>query len=123
VRRLAAVSLLVLFGFFLIGPALFAAPDSQFPECCRRLGRHHCAMPGEAAQQQAPGFRNIAERCPYFPASPATPVHRHTPIESAGRIAPVLLSVRTPIASEIPQGNNTSVNRSNPKRGPPSLVL
>jgi hypothetical protein len=46
VRRLLAISLLLLFSFPLVSPllALSANPETNLPACCRRDGKHHCQM-------------------------------------------------------------------------------
>src|SRR6185437_12395136 len=46
VRRLLALSLLLLFSFPLVSPllALSSNSDANLPVCCRRNGVHHCGM-------------------------------------------------------------------------------
>jgi hypothetical protein len=57
-RRLLAS--LVLF-LQLAGFALpFVQAQQTVPVCCRRAGKHHCAMP-----PQADGFRSAPANCPY----------------------------------------------------------
>jgi len=58
-RRVPASLLLALWSLGLALPFLQAQP-SAIPACCRRDGKHHCAMsPG------GDGFRTIASNCPY----------------------------------------------------------
>src|SRR5437899_8371323 len=48
-RRFLASALLLLFGFLLSTPVILALDkdaDSSLPACCRRAGRHGCAMQG-----------------------------------------------------------------------------
>src|ERR1035438_5923784 len=58
-RRLAASLLLLLLCAGLALPVLVAR-ESGVPACCRRSGKHHCAMP-----PQGGGFRTLAPNCPY----------------------------------------------------------
>ena len=58
-RRALATLLLVLFCFGLGSPFLQAQPNAV-PACCRRDGKHHCAM-----SPKGDGFRAIAPTCPY----------------------------------------------------------
>ncbi|MFI5115749.1 MAG: hypothetical protein ACHP8B_03525 [Terriglobales bacterium] len=58
-RRLAASLLLVLLLAGLALPLLLGR-DSGVPACCRRSGKHHCAM-----LPQGDGFRAVAANCPY----------------------------------------------------------
>jgi len=54
-RSILATLLAVGFSSSLIMPALVADSESQLPVCCRRLGSHHCAMPG-GGQPPPPGL-------------------------------------------------------------------
>jgi hypothetical protein len=58
-RRLAASLLLVLMFAGLALPMLLAR-ESGVPACCRRSGKHHCAM-----LLQGDGFRTVTANCPY----------------------------------------------------------
>ncbi|HZY64240.1 MAG TPA: hypothetical protein VFE38_17110 [Edaphobacter sp.] len=70
-RRLLAISLLLLFGLPLVSPlfALSTNPDANLPACCRRNGAHHCTMNLEHARtltNSAPSF-TAPSRCPFYP--------------------------------------------------------
>jgi hypothetical protein len=67
---------ILLIGFFSLGPLTAwsgADDDSRLPACCRRHGRHHCAMSEEAVialAREASGSTPIftaPAHCPYFP--------------------------------------------------------
>lgn len=79
-RRLLAVALLLTF----ISPValpLFATtadPEASLPACCRRHGKHHCAMTmAMLAIASRPAF--YAPPCPFYPtaATPARIVPAH----------------------------------------------
>jgi len=120
-RRFSATFLLVWLGFLLIGPAVFAASDSQLPECCRRLGKHRCAIAGGADSQSATAsLRTITDRCPYFPAGPAVPVYPYHALLNASRMAlnsPPAVSVRS--AQTFVAARNV-LRHAHQKRGPPA---
>ena len=58
-RRLAA-SLLLFLLFAGLALPMVLAQDSGVPACCRRSGKHHCAM-----LPQGDGFRTVTANCPY----------------------------------------------------------
>jgi len=118
-RRLWAMLLLVLFSFSLIGPA-FATAESQLPECCRRLGQHHCAMP--QGHSPGAGLRNTADQCPYFPAGPAVPVYRYAPLLSATPAVPVFLVTHPAGQVQSETCHRASFYSSHQKRGPPARI-
>jgi len=111
---------------FLLAPSFvwLAMPDPQsaLPSCCRRDGKHHCAMMamGEP-QENAPSLRASSPQCPYRSVL-GTPMGRGIaglPIrfafftETVGqsdRIVQVLVDARV------------SEARSHLKRGPPTLA-
>jgi len=58
-RRVSASLLIALLWFGIALPLLQAQPNA-LPACCRRNGKHHCAMSVKGG-----GFRAIAPNCPY----------------------------------------------------------
>lgn len=80
VRRLLALSLLLLFSFPLVSPllALSANSDANLPVCCRRNGVHHCGMKVQRSNTFAHqvSVSTISTKCPFYPR-PATLVRHH----------------------------------------------
>jgi hypothetical protein len=73
-RKLIAITLLVLFGLPFASSLFALAPKSEanLPACCRQSGKHHCMMSmaqRNRAQREEPGFMAPLERCPYCPAT------------------------------------------------------
>jgi hypothetical protein len=123
-RRLSALLLLALFSLSLIGAAV-SQPDEDAgtPACCRRLGKHHCAM--KARQTQKPGgisVRTIGEKCPYSGWSATLTLHSHTTdIPVAQAFYANVVSHPTPqIQNEVRR--RVSFHRSRQKRGPPARL-
>ena len=68
--------LVALFGFAPISPLVLASDaDSRLPACCRRGGKHGCAMMGAQAAS-SPGQTLQAARCSSFPPAQAIPPGR-----------------------------------------------
>ena len=125
VRRALATTLLVLFSFSLIGPGVFAASESPLPECCRRLGQHHCVLMGASAQDESSGaaVKNVGDKCPYFPAGWSLSANGYPLFLGATRIIPTSLASHAAGQTQIEARYHISFSRSSQKRGPPSLVL
>ena len=67
-RRTIALSLLLLFTSMLIAPLLAPDAEASLPPCCRRHGKHHCAMQLMLAQSGTPsGPPALEEKCPLWP--------------------------------------------------------
>jgi hypothetical protein len=64
-RRTLATLLITLFGFALISPLLAANPSPELPSCCRRDGKHRCAMDADAGASQS-GVPAFSSRCSLF---------------------------------------------------------
>lgn len=121
-QRAWAAILVVIFSYLLIAPAFASGPDnSQLPACCRRNGKHHCAM--QMAMGYVPSrFITVSEKCPYAPFARCplmlphsfTPSARHT---VAGPSQGPALIVRAAEA-----GYRVSADRTRHKRGPPRLL-
>ena len=121
-RRAFAVMLVLGFSLPLIAPALASAPaESQLPACCRRNGKHHCAMSMQMGNIPS-SFRVVSEKCPYSPFA-------HTPLLQPQPFS----SVNAPAASRPAAGPATivraaeagyriSADRARHTRGPPRLL-
>jgi hypothetical protein len=105
-------------------PALIADSESGLPACCRRDGKHHCAMMAMFEKQQqntGPSVKAAARKCSLFPKAP--------PAFSTGHsaLAPAIAAVGQ--ISSHPMGKaqtealyRISHSRARDKRGPPSLL-
>jgi len=129
-RRILAITLLIAFGSPLAVPLLAAAADlqskdaqSSLPACCRRNGKHHCAITMAAAlasvNGSSPAFQ--APPCPLYP-SPSTPLRL-----AAAKLnpAPALAIARLQTASPNVHGRSrasSALLSANQKRGPPSIL-
>jgi hypothetical protein len=121
VRRIWVAVIVALFSFTLISPAILSAPDDQkLPPCCRKNGKHHCAMAQVPVSSSDPAFQ--AGRCPLFNSIQTLP-----PLRTAAGLAkapqPVFAALVTQRASrpQIEALARISFDRSSQKRGPPCL--
>jgi len=128
-RKFLAILMLFLFGAFYAAPLVQAAsndPDSGLPACCRRHGKHHCAMMDrylEYSALGAPQFRTTPQHCPFYPHSKTASI-----VSSDAGLAPssALFSVVVSHPSVRPQTHavyRLSLDRSRQKRGPPTHFL
>jgi hypothetical protein len=124
-RRIWATLLLALLGFTSVTPLVFADPDSSRPACCRRDGKHQCAMASMQAQQESstePAFRSVRATCPYFPSSGAVPAFsgaaeaEASPAIFAGLVSHPAVHVQSEARYRI------SFTRTHQKRGPPIFL-
>jgi len=123
-RRALALFLLAVLSFPLIAAGLYPSADAQLPACCRRDGRHHCAMSDEsermAQPSSGPAVRANQPKCPYYPAAtsitgdPNVAILRDSPaiLYSLVHQAPAL--VHAAPRYRIP------FSRTRQKRGPPA---
>lgn len=127
-RKLISILLLAVFGLPFVLPMLAVGQDAEagLPACCRRNGKHHCMMSmnerGELVVSHDPQFKAPVEKCPYCPSSVA-PAQPHPlaqpPLEAA--IFGAIVSHPTGFA-QIEAELRISRDRSNGKRGPPTLT-
>ncbi|MGB8260077.1 MAG: hypothetical protein WCE75_06990 [Terracidiphilus sp.] len=119
-RRAIAFSLLILFSWTLMAPLFASHPEASLPPCCRRHGKHHCAMMALALRNgSGPAFTQLSERCPCRPAANAASngaswQHETPALLFAGLCRQPLAVERTLALFRI------SLQRSHLKRGPPS---
>ena len=121
-RRALATFLLAVFSFPLIAPALSADPESNLPECCRRGGKHRCAMMIDQAPAAGVSLRSIQPRCPLYPSAPATPVGEFVAVlkNSCAIFGAVVNHPAIHVQTEA--GYRVSFSRSSQKRGPPVVL-
>ncbi|MGD0829483.1 MAG: hypothetical protein ABR907_00975 [Terracidiphilus sp.] len=69
-RRALSIFLILGFCFGPLATALAAGGDPRQPACCRRNGKHHCAMVALMKMQAASGNVSITAplTCPFFPS-------------------------------------------------------
>jgi hypothetical protein len=123
VRQAWSILLLVVFGTSLIGPALFAASDSNLPACCRRDGKHHCAMLDSMGQESpaGPAIQSARMKCPVFPkVGPVSAYSKALGLRASEAIFASI--VRHPaVQPQIEALYRVSFSRASQKRGPPAL--
>jgi hypothetical protein len=130
-RRILSILVLLVLG---LEPAIPAAAlisgwsgkvdESRLPACCRRNGKHHCAMGSEASQARVAGAADetaisAKDSCPFAPrtlasTSPSVVALLHSATSSTFDAS----ELRAPRG--IPTIARMSDRRSQPKRGPPA---
>jgi len=121
-RRALAALLVTVFSFPLIAPAFASGADeSQLPACCRRDGKHHCAMQLEVGNIPAQS-RVISEKCPYSPfaGSPLLQPHAFAAVRPPAVAGPAQGAAAIIRAAEA--GYRISADRTRHKRGPPPTL-
>jgi hypothetical protein len=111
--------LVTIFSLPLIAPAFASTPnEAELPACCRRGGKHHCAMAAEMGKIPS-RFHVVSEKCPYSPFGHAPFVLPH-PLAAPG--VPVVAGEIAGLASVVraaEAGYRISTDRTRHKRGPP----
>jgi hypothetical protein len=122
-RRALASFLLAVFSFPLIAPAFFVDAEANLPACCRRDGKHHCAMTmDETASAAGVSVGTAQPRCPLYPGASATPVGRYAAVlRSSGAVFGAIVS-HPAIQFQTEAGYRISFGRSSQKRGPPVVL-
>ena len=126
-RRFLSISLLLLFTLPLVAP-LFAASmaEADLPACCRRTGKHHCAMAAIAQESSNATAKTkiarVRDRCPYNPTSPVIVNLPFVPDDIRTAIFAGVLS-QPACHAQTEVCPRTSRDRSHQKRGPPVLIL
>ena len=121
-RRALAILLVTMFSLPLIAPALTSTPDdSQLPACCRRGGKHHCALAAEMGGIPS-RFHVASEKCPYTPFSHAPFVVPHVlaapPASADASDVPGVSG----LIRAVEAGYRISADRTRHKRGPPQAL-
>jgi hypothetical protein len=122
-RRVSAILLVSLFGFWLTGPAFLTDGQANLPACCRRGGKHHCAMM-DTAQWALPGNapQVLGARCPYFPRARAFPPHSGTALVAASHSVSGWILNEPAVPAQAGAGYRVAFSRAHQKRGPPTML-
>lgn len=129
IQRLLAILMLAIIGGFYAAPLVQAAsndPDSSPPACCRRHGKHRCAMMdlySKSIATGAPHVRTTPEHCPFYPHfKTASIVSSHAGLAPSAAIFAQVVS-HAPVRSQTHAVCRLSLDRGRQKRGPPTLFL
>jgi len=118
-RRTFAGLLVLVFSLPLIAPTLAPSLDeSQLPACCRRGGKHHCAMAMEMGYVPS-RFHIVSEKCPYSPFARVTLMLPHAFVAYRAPAIAGYASATAAVIAEAEAGYRISADRARHKRGPP----
>jgi hypothetical protein len=126
-RQWTAILILVLFGGFYAAPLIAAAssdPEANLPACCRRHGKHHCAMMDAYLQATSPGSPQVSatpQHCPFYPhgVPPGSLTLHAAPPPAAAHFAQLVS--QPAIQAQTQALYCLSLDRARQKRGPPAL--
>jgi len=126
-RKLIAITVLL----FLALPAavsafaLTAKSEANLPACCRKGGKHHCAMMAAANEQASDGLHRVSapvEKCPFAPQ--AAPVGHAQSWMMARERGALQVQVRlSAVVAQAESARRVSQIRTRQKRGPPAVSL
>jgi hypothetical protein len=127
-RKLLTIALLALFGLPIVSPLFALAPrsGSSLPECCRRNGKHDCAMSMAERNQllsHESRFSAPPEKCPYCPAAILNIHHSVNFVPPTGQVIYAGLVSHPAGVVQAECKRRISRDRSHGKRGRPSLFL
>lgn len=121
-RRAPAALLMLVFSLVLVSPLLISGPDdAQLPACCRRDGKHHCAMAGMTLQNIPSRFVVVSEKCPCCPFVHAQLMLPHIFFRPSAAFIAHPTSIAQ-IVRETEAGYRISADRARHKRGPPATL-
>lgn len=125
-QRFCALLLVSWVGVSLTLPAWLSQTANQLPECCRRTGRHKCAMqnatPLTLTSTGVPE-QAIASYCPFASMTRAEAVLPTLWLPAPAQISFAELLSHPAVRPQIEARFRTSFLRACQKRGPPSSVL
>jgi hypothetical protein len=106
-----------------IAAPLFASGEQTLPACCRRDGKHHCALSVDSTRESssAPSISSTRTKCPQFPQTMGVTVHQVGLGTSAAVFAEIIS--HPAVSPQALSNYRVSLVRSHQKRGPPSNLL
>lgn len=123
-RRLLSLVLLAAFVLPIVAPALALGqdPDAGLPACCRRHGKHHCAMLMEMMSRAHSGPQ-IGAVCLCYPQHLVAPVTGAHLVVFGSSPHSVLFAFACTPAVRAETHRRIARERSRHKRGPPTRLL
>jgi len=118
-RRFLAALLLTLIVSPTIGLLFASEPESSLPTCCRRNGKHHCAMMMRFDSSSGPSLAPAP--CPCFPNVKLIPANRTPFLTPAPQAFFTGLIPRLNLRRCTASLGRQSFSRGHHKRGPPAL--
>ncbi len=120
-QRWIAATVVAVLALTVLLPLLSADAESSLPPCCRRTGKHHCAMMDAARQSAGDGFHAVPAKCPFWPRGIASSHPQDFSISSSALFYGGLLSHPASFP-QVEAGFVVSSSRSHQKRGTASLL-
>jgi len=125
-RRGLSILLILLFWLGPIAAALQPGSESRLPACCRRSGKHHCAMSEETPvfgmqSGSGPAFTAPAH-CPFYPRNVALSTEPPTALTASAVRLPIPLEQRRAVRSACAEVRLSPI-LSHEGRGPPASHL
>ncbi len=116
-----AVVMALLAPTLLIFAELNTLDQSNLPACCRRDGKHHCAMMAGMEESQGTAFRATPEPCPFRSLASSTPLTVGYLPQASSRL---FVQAVTELAfSPQPRPEfHSEVAANHHKRGPPTTL-
>jgi hypothetical protein len=125
-RRLIAISLVLLFGIPLISPLFAQGPDGMttLAACCRKNGAHKCALSMEqsAALAQGTRFSAIPDCCPQYPKAVSPAPHHDISFNAAALLFAEVVS-HPATRPQTEAWARVALDGARQKRGPPAVRL
>lgn len=123
-RRLLAVGVLCVTGWWPVAPLLSSASATpQLPLCCRAHGKHGCALsrlhqgvPGSNAQ---PAIRSLCDQWPFLLPVSSTAVSTSVFLPQTRQVLMAAIASHPVIQVQTESRFQVSFERSRQKRGPP----
>ena len=121
-RRVIAATLALIFSCMLMMPAFAASTSANLPACCRKCGKHECAMSSTGAYESANSVMAVKAKCASFPRATAA---METVVFGPSTHNAVFAGVisHPSVSPQTEAGYRISFDRSRQKRGPPSFLL
>jgi hypothetical protein len=121
-RRGLTIFLILFFGLGPLAAALASNDESRLPPCCRRHGKHHCAMAAMMAKA-ASGKANFSapSTCSSYPGN-AIPVTASTDALAAAPVSLALLLLQAPAPAALSDAIRPAPLRNHAGRSPPASI-
>ncbi len=127
-RRLLSILLLAVFALPLATPLLALGQDADagLPACCRRAGKHHCAMNmaqlQKSTQSTEPQFRAPMAPCKFY-GTVANVLQHELARPAAARAIFAGLQSHPAVHAQEESRRRLALDRARQKRGPPPASL